>query len=73
VADKLRGFLGGGPYRCRIDEWRAVARNSRQFLKGWGANLGKEKKAFKASIIAEIETLDKMADEVGQDEDGWAR
>jgi hypothetical protein len=43
------------------------------FLKGWGANLGKEKKAFKARIIAEIEALDKIADEVGLDEDGWAR
>jgi hypothetical protein len=63
MANKLRGFLGdGGPFRCRIDEWQSVARNSRQFLKGWGANLGKEKKTFRANIISEIESLDKMAD-----------
>jgi hypothetical protein len=73
MANKLRGFLGaGGPFRCHIDEWQTVARNSRQFLKGWGANLGKEKKTFRANIKSEIESLDKIADQVGLDEDGWA-
>jgi hypothetical protein len=73
VANKFRGYLGeGGPYRCRIDEWQAVAHNTRQFLKGWGVNLGKEEKAFRANIISEIESLDKMAGKVGLDEDGWA-
>jgi hypothetical protein len=47
VAGKLSSYLReGGPFRCCIDQWQLVARNTRQFLKGWGANLGKEKKGF---------------------------
>jgi hypothetical protein len=49
-----------------------VACSSRQFLKGWGANLGKERKSFKAAILSQIESLDKLADSTGLDEDGWA-
>jgi hypothetical protein len=73
VAGKLSSYLReGGPFRCCIDEWQTVARNTRQFLKGRGANLGKEKKVFNANIIAQIEALDWVADSVGLDEDGWA-
>jgi hypothetical protein len=54
-------------------KWQALSYNTRQFLKGWGANLGKEKKTFRANIVSEIESLDEMADKVGLDEDGWAR
>jgi hypothetical protein len=73
VAGKLSLFLlDGGPFRCCIDQWQAVARNTRQFLKGWGANLGKERKVFKTNILAQIEALDRVADTLGLDEDGWA-
>jgi hypothetical protein len=71
VKTKIVDFLGeGGPFRCRIDQWQGIARNTRQFLKGRGDNLGKERKAFKAEILAQIESLDSLADSVGLDEDG---
>jgi hypothetical protein len=73
MAGKLSSYLlDGGPFRCCIDQWQSVARNTRQFLKGWGGNLGKERKVFKTNILAQIEVLDRVADSVGLDEDGWA-
>jgi hypothetical protein len=62
----------GGPFRCRIDQWQVIAHNTRQFLKGWGANLGNEKKAFKSVILYQMEALDSAVDRVGLDEEGWA-
>jgi hypothetical protein len=44
----------------------------RQFLKGWGANLGKEARVAKANLLARILELDIKADSDGLDEDGWA-
>jgi hypothetical protein len=44
----------------------------RQFLKGWGANLGKDSRVFKANLLAKIQELDRMADGPGLDEEGWA-
>jgi hypothetical protein len=46
--------------------------NTRQFLKGWGANLGKEKRDLKANLLRQVVVLDKSADEGGLNEDGWA-
>jgi hypothetical protein len=34
--------------------------------------LGKERKVFKTNILAQIEELDRVADTVGLDDDGWA-
>jgi hypothetical protein len=73
VAGKLLSYLREDrTFRCCIDLWQSLARSSRQFLKGWGANLGKERKVFKANILSQIESLDKLADSTGLDEDGWA-
>jgi hypothetical protein len=59
VAGKLLSYLREDrTFRCCIDLWQSLARSSRQFLKGWGANLGKERKVFKANILSQIESLD---------------
>jgi hypothetical protein len=44
----------------------------RQFLKGWGANLGKEKRAFRESLMLQVGNLDILADSTGLDKEGWA-
>jgi hypothetical protein len=49
-----------------------VARLTRQFLKGWGTNLGKEKRDRKAGLLAQVAALDVVADSSGLDEEGWA-
>jgi hypothetical protein len=40
-------------------------------MKGWGANLGKDATVAKANILARIQELDRVANGVGLDEDGW--
>jgi hypothetical protein len=73
VLAKLNHFLlDFGPHRDCIDLWQCVARNLRQFLKGWGANLGKEKRLFKENLLTQVEELDRQADGTGLDEEGWA-
>jgi hypothetical protein len=70
---KLQSFITKlGPHRCYIEHWQCVARNSRQFLKGWGANLGREKRDFCANLLLQVEDLDRVADLSGLDEEGWA-
>jgi hypothetical protein len=60
VAGKLSSYLREDRmFRSCIDLWQSVVCSSRQFLKGWGANLGKERKSFKAAILSQIESLDK--------------
>jgi hypothetical protein len=41
------------------------------FLKGWGANLKKEARAEKESLINQIKDLDLLADGVGLLEEDW--
>jgi hypothetical protein len=70
---KLQNFITElGPHRCYIELWQCVARNSRQFLKGWGANLGKEKRDFRANLLLQVANLDSIANSSGLDEEGWA-
>jgi hypothetical protein len=59
---------------CRgsIDWWHSQSSDIRQFLKGWGANLGKHARVTKANLFARIQELDVAADGIGLDEDGWA-
>jgi hypothetical protein len=60
--------------RCRgpIDWWQQQSSEIRQFLKGWGANLGKHNRVAKANLLSKIQELDSVADGLGLDEDGWA-
>jgi hypothetical protein len=55
-----------------IDRWNRVSGGLRQFLKGWGANLGKEARDLKQDLLAQIQALDAQADTLGLDEEGWA-
>jgi hypothetical protein len=55
-----------------IDAWQNIARCLRQFLKGWGANLGKERRVFREDLIRRIEQLDLTADAGGLDDEGWS-
>nr|XP_051202041.1 uncharacterized protein LOC127315609 [Lolium perenne] len=70
---KLGSFISErGPHRCHIELWQCVAHNTRQFLKGWGSNLGKEKRDFRENLLLQVTELDRVADATGLDEDGWA-
>nr|XP_051201554.1 uncharacterized protein LOC127315064 [Lolium perenne] len=55
-----------------IETWHRIAAGLRQFLRGWGANLGKEERDLKADILAQIRDLDGIADRAGLDDDDWA-
>jgi hypothetical protein len=55
-----------------IDAWKYIATGLRQFLRGWEANLGREVRDLKASILAQIQSMDARADVVGLDDEGWA-
>jgi hypothetical protein len=73
MSGKLNSFLSDfGPHRGSVEAWHCTARLTRQFLKGWGANLGKEKRAFRANLLARIAELDRWADLSDLDEEGWA-
>jgi hypothetical protein len=73
VSGKLNSFLTeGGPHRGSIEAWQYMVGLTQRFLKGWGANLGKEKRDFRANLLARIEGLDLVADAGGLDEEGWA-
>jgi hypothetical protein len=54
------------------DWWHTQTLALRQFLKGWGANLGKDSRVFKANLLAKIQELDRLADGPSLDEEGWA-
>jgi hypothetical protein len=45
----------------------------RKFMKGYGANISRELRRRKAELSEEIKKLDDLAEEVGLDNDGWAR
>jgi hypothetical protein len=62
----------GGPFHDPIDAWQHVSSGLRQFLKGWGANIGKEDRDLDDNILGSIQALDVRADTTGLDDDGWA-
>jgi hypothetical protein len=71
VLGKLNSFLTEqGPHRGSIDAWQCLAGLTKSFLKGWGANLGKEKRDFRANLLARVEGLDQATDAGGLDEEG---
>jgi hypothetical protein len=73
MTDNLNHFiLDLGPHRCNVELWQCTSRQSRQFLKGWGANLGKERRDRKAGLLEQVANLDRLADGPDLDEEGWA-
>jgi hypothetical protein len=73
VRGKIQQAIGTtDPQRSSIDIWQPIARQLRQFLKGWGANLGKERRVYRDDLIKRIEQLDLTADATGLDEEGWS-
>jgi hypothetical protein len=60
------------PQRSSIDLWQGMPRGLSQFLKGRDANLGKEKRAFRESLLLQVANLDNIADSTGLGEEGWA-
>ena len=59
------------PLRLRdpIDLWNHLSSSLRQHLKGWGANLGREARVEKESLLSQVCALDLSADTQGLDED----
>jgi hypothetical protein len=55
-----------------IDSWHIQSAGLRHYLKGWGANKGKQERETKAKILAQIQSLDAQGDASGLDEDEWA-
>jgi hypothetical protein len=54
-----------------VDVWHHCAKMSRQFMRGWGANLGAELRQSKAIILARIHDLDAASDSVGLSAEEW--
>ena len=55
-----------------LDLWHYLSAGLRRYLKGWGANQGRDARVKKAQLLANIQELDRLADSAGLDEDGWA-
>ncbi|XP_071678261.1 uncharacterized protein [Lolium perenne] len=71
LGEKVRCFIfDRGPHRCAVEMWQYTSRNSHQFLKGWGANLGREKRDFRSNLLRQVEDLDRVPDTNGLDEEG---
>jgi mannosylglycoprotein endo-beta-mannosidase len=54
-----------------LDLWQLQSGKLRSFLKGWGANLKKEARAKKESLLNQIKDLDLLANGVGLSEEDW--
>ena len=54
-----------------VDVWHHCAQLARQFMRGWGANLGAELKQRKASLLSDIQALYLASDSVGLDPQEW--
>ena len=67
----LRLLANPSHRRDLIDLWQQLSAGLRQFLKGWGANLGKENIQVKQTLIANIQALGVTVDSSGLDDEGW--
>ena len=54
-----------------MDVWHHCAKVARQFMRGWGANLGAEVQKNKADILGQIQTLDVVADSTCLTTEEW--
>ncbi|XP_073358166.1 uncharacterized protein [Aegilops tauschii subsp. strangulata] len=48
-----------------VDSWHFCAKRGRQFMKGWGANLGRDLRERKKALLSAIQALDLRADATG--------
>ena len=55
-------------YFCDTDIWHHYTKVARQFMRGWGANLGAELRARKGD---QIKAFDEEADAAGLSADDW--
>jgi hypothetical protein len=60
-----------GPHRCSIDLWQCIFRGPKQFLKGWGANLEKDKRSVREDLLKQVANMNGIADSAGLDKEGW--
>ncbi|KAE8821103.1 putative NOT transcription complex subunit VIP2 [Hordeum vulgare] len=58
-------------YPSAVDAWFFYAKRSRQFMKGWGANLGRDFRMRKQTLLSSIQLLDLRADASGLCADEW--
>ena len=54
-----------------VDSWHFCAKRSRQFMKGWGANLGRDLRERKKALLLAIQALDARAGTSGISPDEW--
>uniref|UniRef100_A0A453CV71 Endonuclease/exonuclease/phosphatase domain-containing protein n=1 Tax=Aegilops tauschii subsp. strangulata TaxID=200361 RepID=A0A453CV71_AEGTS len=54
-----------------VDSWQFCAKLGRQFMKGWGANLGRDLRERKKVLLSAIQALDYRADTSGISPDEW--
>lgn len=61
------------PHRAMsvLDTWHHCTKLSRQFMRGWEANLGRDLRLHKAELVEAIKALDGRADQNGLDPDEW--
>ena len=64
---------GEAPHRSlsAVDDWHFCAKRSRQFMKGWGANVGRDIRERKKALLNDIQALDLRADTTGLSADEW--
>ncbi|KAE8819208.1 hypothetical protein D1007_02962 [Hordeum vulgare] len=54
-----------------VDSWQLGAKLARQFMKCWGANLGRNLRERKRGLLESIQALDLQADSSGLSPDEW--
>ena len=54
-----------------VDSWQFCAKLARQFMKGWGVNLGWDLRECKKALLIAIQALDAYADTSGISPDEW--
>ena len=54
-----------------VDSWQFCAKLARQFVKGWGMNLGRDLRECKKALLTATQALDTRADTSGISPDEW--
>ena len=53
-----------------MELWHFQANGLRRYLRGWGANVGRDSRLKKEALLLKIQELDDIADRVGLDDEG---